>query len=216
MSVTNERIVGPARKFLQEGLPALALQALFSELGRVVGADDPASYSLERPYSKKQIQDDPYLRLRLGFTFKEILTLFRMNYKDRWGDSGSVELLVSALIDSFIDDGAIVPTFTLHGSSISRIYRKGEANPGVDEEITRLRFSISSLREKDRDELLGHGRTRIAKINAILSMSSIGNDSSLEPGALERGTIGALTKTVVERQGGELVILMRRLGLWTF
>ena len=166
------------------------------------------------PYSKKQIEQDPYLRLRLGFKFDEIVNLFRSELSDRWIGSQAVELLVSALLDAFIDDGAIVPTFTLHGGRSVRIYRKGEANPRWDEEMGRLKFAIKSLSEKDRTELMGRGRTRIAKLNAILSMSSAGDGSSLSPGSLERGTVGTLTRSVVERQGGELTGLMRRLGLW--
>ena len=205
---------GRLASFLREGLPALALDVLLNDLGRVVGANDPSEYSLEWPYNKEDIQKNPYLRLRLGFTFEEIVSIFRSEFSNRWLPSKAVELLVSALIDAFIDDGAMVPTFTLHGGACARVYRKGEANPRWDEEFRRLQFAVQSLPEKDRKDLMGRGRTRIAKINAILAMSSAGDGTSLSPGALERGTVGTLTPSVVERHAGELTGLMRRLGLW--
>jgi hypothetical protein len=209
----NERIVGHAQKLLQEGLPVLAFDSMLSELARAVGANDPAKYSLEQPYNLKDIQQNPYLRLRLGFTFEEIVDFFRRNFNDRWNTPRPVELLVSALVDLFIDQGAMVPTFALHNDVSTRIYRKGEANPRWDEEIGRLQFALQSLNDKDRSELLERGRTRVAKINAILSLSGTA-PTSLDLGSLERGTVGALISSVVERDGGELTGFMRRLGLW--
>src|SRR5205085_12255939 len=154
------------------------------------------------------------LRLRLGFTYEEILTFFRKNLNEQWLDSRPVELVVSALIDSFIDHGSAVPTFTLHGPECTRVYRKGEANPRWDEEFARLRFVLKSLSDEDLAELKGRGRTRIAKINAIMAFSGE-VPTSLNVGALERGSVGMLSASVVERRGGELTGVMRRLGLLT-
>jgi hypothetical protein len=114
-------------------------------------------------------------------------------------------------MDSFVDQGAMVPTITLQGDICTRVYRKGEANPNWDEELARLQYAITKLGEADRQELLGHGRTRIAKIAAIMAMSS-NVPTTLVVGSLERGNVGMLRKSVVERDGGEVTGLLRRLG----
>lgn len=199
---------------LREGFPSLALDALLTDLAKAVGADNPREYSLSKPYTSAQIKDEPYLRLRLGYSYRELVEIFRHNFDDVFGilKGGSTELLVSSLMDAFIDQGAIVPTFPMYGTTCVRIYRKGEANPRWDEEIARLQFALASLKETDRKDLLAKGRTRIAKINAILALSSA-TPSSLNAASLERGTVGSLMNSVVERHGGDLTGLMRRLGL---
>ena len=142
------------------------------------------------------------------------MEIFRHNFDDIFGilQGTSIELLVSGLMDAFIDQGAIVPTFPMCGMTCVRIYRKGEANPRWDEEIARLQFALASLKEADRKELIARGRTRIAKMNAILALSGA-TPSSLNASSLERGTVGSLMNSVVERHGGDLTGLMRRLGL---
>lgn len=201
-----------SREFLSQGLSRLALDALIQDLARAVGADDPETYSLSEPYSPNQIKDAPYLRLRLGFTYEEIVQLVRKYYSAVWHPSRLPELIVSDLLDTFIDHGAIVPTFTLHRSKCTRVYRKGEANPRWDDEFTRLLFTLKKMPDAERAEVLEGGRTRIAKINAILALSGVYN-TGLTTGALERGNVGMLLNSVVEREGTELTGLMRRFGL---
>jgi hypothetical protein len=148
----------------------------------------------------------------LGYTYQELLDLFRRHLEDPLGllPNISTERLVSALVDSFIDQGALVPTFPLHGSKSVRIYRKGENNPDWEEEISRLRFALDSLDEQDREELIA-GRTRIAKINAILAFSGA-VPTSLTVAPFERGSVGSLSPSVVERRGGDLTRVLRRHG----
>ena len=210
----ENRLTEGASLRLQEGFPSLALDALLTDLAAAVGADDPREYSLSKPYTSAQIEKEPYLRLRLGYSYRELVEIFRHNFDDVFGilQGTSVELLVSSLMDTFIDRGAIVPTFPMYGTTCVRIYRKGEANPRWDKEIARLQFALASLKEADRKELLARGRTRIAKINAILALSGA-IPSSLSAAAFERGTVGSLMESVVERHGGDLTGLMRRFGL---
>jgi len=210
--VEEPAIAHRCREFLSQGLSRFGLDALIQDLARAVGADDPDAYSLSRPYSADEIKSDPYLRLRLGFTYEEIVQLFRKHYSDVWHPSRLPELIVSDLLDTFIDHGAIVPTFTLHPDKCTRVYRKGEANPRWDDELTRLLFTLKKMPEVERTEVLEGGRTRIAKINAILALSGA-YDTALTTGALERGNVGMLLNSVVEREGTELTGLMRRFGL---
>ncbi len=189
----ENRLTAGASLRLQEGFPSLALDALLTDLAAAVGADDPREYSLSKPYTSAQIEKEPYLRLRLGYSYRELVEIFRHNFDDvfRILQGTSVELLVSSLMDTFIDRGAIVPTFPMYGTTCVRIYRKGEANPRWDKEIARLQFALASLKEADRKELLARGRTRIAKINAILALSGA-IPSSLSAAGFERGTVGSL------------------------
>jgi hypothetical protein len=210
--IGNGSIVDRAKGYLTCGLSRLALDALIQDLARCVGADDPAAYALSKPYTSDEIRESPYLRLRIGFTYEELTALFRKHYLDLWHSLQSPELMVSDLLDVFIDHGAIVPTFTLTKDACTRVYRKGEANPRWDDEITRLLFTIKSMAEPERKELLEQGRTRIAKINAILALSGA-FETSLTAGAFERGNVGLLVNSVVEREGAELTGLMRRFGL---
>jgi hypothetical protein len=212
---SEENIIGDARRKLTEGGPysaPAALQALLENLGRVVGAENPSSYALEEPFSKSQVKEDPYLRLRIGFTFEEIINVFRSGLGGAWIPSKQVELEVSALVDAFIDDGAMVPTFTVGDHSCARIYRKGEANPRWDRELRRLKFALDSLNKDDRTEILDAGRTRISKICAILAFAESETDGALVPGALERGTVGSLARSVVELEDAEITNLAQRFG----
>jgi hypothetical protein len=209
----SDRLVSRCRNFLKTGMATLAMQALFNDLGMAVGADNPAEYSLQEPFSPTEIEQDPYLRLRLGFTFGELISLFRESFDGSSVEKRPVELLVSELVDAFIDHGAIVPTIMRQGEACTRVYRKGEANPRWDEEFARLSLAIKSLSEKDRRELSISGRTRVAKIAAIMALSSQGN-TALRVGALERGNVGMLVRSVVERDDEEITGIMRRIGMW--
>lgn len=211
---TCEKLTEGAVAFLSEGFAARGMEALFEALGRTVGADDPNDYSLEVPFSRKQIQDYPYLRLRIGFTYREIVTMFEHHWTALWsGSSMDADELVSMLIDMFIDQGAIVPTFSLDGGPCRRIYRKGEANPAHDDEVERLHYALTRLPEDKYRDIIDNHRTRVAKIVAIMAFAGrTGN--TLSAGPLERGTVGVLMPSVVERNALELTGYMRRIGKW--
>jgi hypothetical protein len=199
--------------FLSEGFAVRAMEALFEGLGKAVGADDPEQYCLEEPFSPSEIVDDPYLRLRIGFTYRDILTLFVKHFSPRFsGPDADADGLVSMLIDLFIDQGAIVPTFSYQKEECRRVYRKGEANRSHDDDVERLSFALSRLGEKRQDVIERH-RTRVAKIMAIMAFAGrTGNTVSAGP--LERGTVGMLMPSVVERNAFELTGYMRRIGQW--
>lgn len=202
-----------AGTYLRQGFATLALDALINDLALAVGADDPDQYSLGYPYSRAEIQADPYLRLRIGFTYDEIVNFFRANLDRALLGRRSIDSIVSALMDAFIDRGAIVPTFNLTGKSRARIYRKGEANPRWDEEVNRLVLAIESLPEKDRKAVLDTGRTRVAKIASIMALSKA-SPTSLRVAPLERGSTAMLPSSVVEKHDVELTKLVLQRGLW--
>lgn len=212
--LSEDRISGRARELLVNGFPILALDALLTDLGDAVGADQPDEYALRKPYTPDEIKLEPYLRLRLGFTYEEIVGFFRENLNELWTGSQQVELVVSSLIDLFIDRGAIVPTFTLHHNACHRVYRKGEANSRWEDEVARCLYALDALGEAERADLVDRNRTRVAKIIAIMSFSNT-IDTDLTVGALERGTVGMLKPSVVEQRGRELTGYMRRIGKWT-
>ncbi len=212
--IEDTRIVGQARKYLNEGLPILGMGALFESLGAAVGAEDPSQFSLTDTFDLEKIQRHPYLRLKIGLTFQELIKLFREQLKGTWNEHQSIELTVSELIDMFIDRGAIVPTTTIRQQQTCvRVYRKGESNPRWDEEILRFKLLLRSLNTEDRDELLDRGRTRAAKITAIIALSGHGG-ATLTVGALERGNVGMLAGSVVEGKAADFMGLLRRLGQW--
>jgi hypothetical protein len=68
------------------------------------------------------------------------------------------------------------------------------------------------LNKADKTEILDAGRTRISKICAILAFAESDNEGALVPGALERGTVGALAKSVVEFDEAEITNLAQRFG----
>ena len=84
----------------------------------------------------------------------------------------------------------------------------------MDEEADRLKLAVSYLRPDERADLVGAaaGRTRLAKIMAIMSYSAE-VPSCLRPGALERGTVGMLQRSVVERGDEEFTHLLLRTGI---
>jgi hypothetical protein len=59
---------------------------------------------------------------------------------------------------------------------------------------------------------LDAGRTRISKICAILAFADSETDGALVPGALERGTVGSLARSVVELEDAEITNLAQRFG----
>jgi hypothetical protein len=213
-SLLNEEIiVARARQMLVDGRsPALAMEALFQDLGAAVGAEDPAGYQLTAPFTREQIEANPYWRLRVGLTYRDLVSLFERYLTPRLSDLRAPQLVVSDLLDSFVDRGAVVPTISSVDDSMVRVYRKGESNPRWSEDIDRVRLGLRSLRSEDRALLRKRGgRTRVSKVCAILAYSGE-VVTSLQVGSLERGTVAMLAESVVEREGGEITRLMRDFG----
>jgi len=104
--------------------------ALFELIAEAVGVNDPTQYRLDWPYTKQEVLDNPYLRLRIGPTVADIVAIL-CEASRRQGDAHEVRWAVRRLLDRFIDFGSVVPTTAEYDGRLYRIYRKGERSPRV-------------------------------------------------------------------------------------
>lgn len=208
--LSDRKVVDVAVQRAEEGWPAeLVFDSLFQSLATAVGAEDPDSYLLDWPYQVEEVRAKPYRRLRIGLTYAELIEFLRAHLKTG-SKSSTPEALTSALIDLFVDLGAVVPTITLKGDPCVRVYRKGESNPRWDAGLARLSLAVRTLRLQGENP----SRTRVTKIAAILAMSAAGSDPGFRVAAAERGTVATMGKSVAERNDIEITAYMRNLGLW--
>ena len=180
-----------------------AFHSIFERLAVNVGATDPAKYSLEHPFSPKAISETHYLRLRVGFSYQDILYFFSKEISQALCCIYSVRSLISTLMDHCIDAGSLVPVIANYDGRIFRVYRKGE-NKFWDEEQDRALYAWSRLGKP-------LSLTRFAKLQAILSFSSQ-ISTSLVPSAFERGNVGCLPPSIIDRTGEELSHFLLKSG----
>lgn len=178
--------------------------ALFDRVALLVGATDPGSYSLDWPFSREEVRERPYLRLRVGPTFGDLVELMGELNSQTWHDVLPMPNLVSTILDYAIDSGAVVPTLTCYDGCLCRIYRQGESrlrNMAVDRALYAWRNSRKRM-----------SLTRFAKLNAVLAYSS-----QLPPvmlvQSLLRGNVVTLQNTCLdEERGTELSHYLRDTG----
>jgi hypothetical protein len=175
-----------------------AFLALFDELAERVGAADPSRYDFDWPYTREEIRDDPYLRLRIGPTANDLVWIVHSVVPDAGGLSATA-WQVTRLLDRFIDSGGVVPTTAQVDGEIVRIYRKGERQPRV-EASERL---LHAWRRYGKPMSL----TRATKLAAIMAFSDPG-DSSVGVSALPRGNTLAFRPTVLHDET-EVVFYLR-------
>ncbi|MFA6563762.1 MAG: hypothetical protein WCV00_17795 [Verrucomicrobiia bacterium] len=180
-------------------------KALFDVLAELVGASNPKAYSFGWPYSPEEIQKKPYLRLRIGPAFDDLVAIMANLVSAKGNNARVLPLrnLVSALLDYGIDCGAVVPALTNYNGSFHRVYRKGEA--GLHEKAeNRMLFAWSSS-----------GRwlslTNFTKINAILAFCE-DYEPVLSPRALQRGNVASLQATVLDLDEPEVSHYLRDTG----
>ena len=170
---------------LSEGLGAFDLFiSLFKALSDIVGAEDPRKYALSGPYTKEQISENPYLRLRIGLTFSDLLGLCDQIAQITGEYYLSSPCCISAMLDWAIDQGGVVPVVACYDGHLYRVYRKGERTPH-DEGCRQKYFAISSYNEPI-------SRTRMAKVFAIMAFSARIPDT-VSPSALPRGNVGTFS-----------------------
>jgi len=140
--------------------------AFFNTLADWAGADQPSAYRLPGPFRPHEVAADPYLRLRVGPTFADLVAIVDELVPGLSGvDTMS---MVSRLLDRFVDDGGVVPTTASYGEQLFRIYRKGEKDP-------RERVDLRTCRAwQETGKALS--LTRVSKLAAIIAFSE-------EPGA---------------------------------
>jgi hypothetical protein len=199
----RKEIEDEAARNLKQGDLALAFHSLFEALARIVEATDARKYALQRPFSPEMVRENPYLRLRVGFSFSDIVSFFESRLSSLLDSMTPTKALVSELLDHYIDSGALVPAIANYGGQLYRVYRKGE-NQFWDEETNRALYAWQCLGEP-------LSLTRFAKLQAILSFSSE-VATTLVPSAFERGNVGILPPSVVDRSGPEFGHFLLRSG----
>ena len=163
--------------------------ACFEELSRCIGASEPSEYSFEWPYSYDEIQDEPYLRLRIGPTIADLVAII-----DSITGAQDLKLTrrrVTRLLDRYIDSGGVVPTVATYGGEVYRIYRQGEASTREDMS-RRVRYAW------DR-----YGKplslTRATKYLTILALDSPqASDSQVKIEAAPRGNTLCFQESILD------------------
>jgi hypothetical protein len=177
--------------------------AIFQVLAERVGASDPSSYSIEWPYSRSEVEKSPYLRLRIGPTFDDVVHLIRELTQSASVERLPLENFVSALLDFAIDSGAVVPTVARYDGRCYRVYRQGEID-FRDRVADRVVYALHHHKKP-------MALTRIAKINAILAYSA-GVEPVMWPVTLVRGNAASLQETYIDEQGPEMAQYLRDIG----
>lgn len=210
----TDSLVENAVKILkQNGLPSSNhgidcygyLLALMEALSKLVGGERPNEYKAVWPYTLEEINKNPYLRLRIGPTFTDIVAICARMYElmtNLHSTPVNLAKTLSVTLDALIDQGAIVPTFANYEGKIFRIYRRGEG-PGQDV-CDKVLFAIAT---QDKPFSV----TRIAKILATLSHSQEYH-KLLESSARTRGLVGGVPKTVVGAEPDNIATYIRNTG----
>lgn len=210
---TDSLVENAVELLKRSGLPSLNsgidcysyLIALMGALSELVGGEKPSEYKAVWPYSKEEIDRNPYLRLRIGPTFPDIVTICARMYKLMTNlDSPPVHLAktLSVTLDALIDQGAIVPTFANYEEKAFRIYRRGEG-PGQDV-CDKVLFALATQERP-------FSVTRIAKVLATLSHSQKYH-KLLESSARTRGLVGGSRKTVFGAEPANIPTYLRNTG----
>jgi hypothetical protein len=199
----RELIKREAVKSIEQGDVDGAFHSLFEGLANVIGATNIQEYSLSWPFTKKEVLENPYLRLRIGFSFMDLLSFFEPKLSLLLDSRTTTRAIISALIDRYIDSGALVPTIANYNGCFYRVYRKGEGPFWVDE-VNKALYAWKCIGKP-------LSLTRFTKLQAILSFSSEVT-TSLVPNDLERGTVGFLPSTVIDQSGTEIGRYLLRTG----
>ncbi len=175
--------------------------AFFNILAEWVGADDPSKFRLEKPVSPSEVEAVPYRRLRIGPTFVDLATIIdefvpRLSSREAW-------MIVSRLLDRFVDDGGVVPTTAAYGDHLYRIYRKGERDP-------RDRASLRTRRAWDASKK-ALSLTRASKLLTILAFSEDTAATDVQVKTVERGNVFCHAGTVLHDEA-EIAHRLRRTG----
>jgi hypothetical protein len=184
-----------------------AFNLLFDELAKQVGAEQPEENRLVWPYARTELDANPYLRLRIGPTFDDLvqllLAILRPNDPAESIDLSAFCHRVSALLDLGVDAGSVVPTIARYEGQFYRIYRRGEG-PSVDVYVDRICFAVQ-CHEKPMS------LTRIAKIDAILALTNAYGGTTIAR-ALKRGNTGALPAGILDDPYAEAAEYARNIG----
>ena len=186
------------------GLHDLFLE-FFGQFAELTGAEDPGRYELDWPYRKATIEQNPYLRLRVGPTFDDLCMFFEMASQHLPDVALATPRELSALLDWTIDEGTVVPTTAGYDGKCYRVYRKGESR-SRDKALDRLAYALKTLPDE-----CATSRTRTAKILATLSFSRRVPRTTF-PGAISRGNVGVFPTNCLDADDTEITQYARNIG----
>lgn len=181
--------------------PIVRAVAVFESLSDAVGSSDLGGYRLTWPYAREAVLEDPYLRLRIGFTAGDLNGILRQA-ATKTRDEVSWRRTTSKVLDRLIDCGVVVPTIAVLDGNLYRVYRKGESGPR-DETVDRVLLGLAQYGA-------GLSRTRMSKVAVITSfLRPMSSAAHVAP--FERGNALALDDDVLDSET-EIVGYLRRTG----
>lgn len=176
--------------------------AYIKVLSELTGAMDQKMYSLDYPFSREEVSRNPYLRLRVGFTFQDLVHLVRTTCPQP-EYARSLNNTVSFLLDKSIDEGLVVPVLCKLEGKIERVYRRGEP------EAKDSSFNLAGFAWHNHGQPMS--LTRFTKILAILGYSAK-IDELFDPASEEFGIVSTTRQTVLDYDKTELAKLMLHTG----
>lgn len=182
--------------------PLLRAVSVFEALSEFVGGSATSEYQATWPYSRAEVLNDPYLRLRIGFTFGDLAGI--LSYSDGVTPDRSRDwaLVASKVVDRLVDSGSLVPTLANYGGKVYRIYRKGEGRYREDA-VDRILLGMVEYEK-------GMSRTRISKVGVILAFARNGNGFT-HVASETRGNVLALDEDLLDSDP-EITNYLRRIG----
>ncbi|MCU1395206.1 MAG: hypothetical protein JWM34_3634 [Ilumatobacteraceae bacterium] len=172
--------------------PARLFEELFMVLSSAVGALNPENFELSTLATREQVSEDPYIRLRIGPTWPDLVAIIREAAHLLGGDAAVSRcslLELSTLLDQYVDCGSVVPTFAKYGRVYYRVYRKGEADPH-EETVERVCYAWTAY---DRPLSM----TRFSKILTVVALAPA-SSVPFSVAAVERGNVACFNKTVLD------------------
>lgn len=173
-----------------------------------IGAASPQEYCLSWPYSQDEVREQPYRRLRVGFTVEDFVTLV-LHLQQRTNQAVSRSKIreeVSRFLDVLVDSGTVVPAICEYDDTFSRIYRKGESQ---------YRDTVADRVSYGWNAYGGPlSLTRATKLLSILAFSS-GVSLAVEPMFREHGVVAGYEPAVSDKENPEITYYLRRIGKLT-
>lgn len=182
------RLLPEVRSRSKSSDPLVVAMCLFDVLADSIGNQNASDYSLQWPYLASQVAQDPYKRLKIGFTFGDLVAILR-SVAGGGRTTQGWRRTTSKILDQLIDAGMVVPTFANYEGLVYRVYRKGEADPrlpAVESVMRGLQFYGAPM-----------PGTRLSKVALITSFVVSPGDGA-GPGVAPRGNVLQLDADVLD------------------
>lgn len=179
--------------------PIVRAVAVFEALSREVGSESVKEYSLAWPRSSEEVEQDPYQRLRIGFTASDLCRILSVGAQTARSAAGWLRT-TSKVLDRLIDTGMVVPTIATYEGKLYRVYRKGEADPR-DETIDRLLLALDEYGNP-------MSRTRMSKVGVITALT-VPTSSSVHVSTMARGNVLAIDGDLLDDDAEVFGFLLR-------